>query len=135
MSAGHLTILISVFTWLIMFAAFHLARFRKLHMSIMVTLLIYDLAIPVYLFTHRDWYKRLIENEDILTFGVWMHFMVVFLLYVLYVFQILAARRIMADSANGVARSEHRQQGVALLATRAFVIFTGALLYDPHFEL
>lgn len=135
MSAGQLTIAISIFTWLIMFGAFHLSRFRSVHMSVMLAILVYDLAIPVYLFTHRDWYKRLIENEDILTFGVWMHFMVVFLLYVLYVFQILAAKKIISNPTDQVVRSEHRQQGIALLATRGFVIFTGALLYDPHFEL
>lgn len=135
MSAGLLTIAISVLTWLIMFAAFHVSRFRKVHMSVMLAVLVYDLAIPIYLFTHRDWYKRLIENEDILTFGVWMHFMVVFLLYVLYVFQILAARKIISNPTDQIVRSDHRQQGIALLATRAFVIFTGALLYDPNFEL
>jgi len=135
MSAGHLTIAISILTWLIMFTAFHFSRFRNVHMPVMLAVLLYDLAIPVYLFTHRDWYKRLIENEDILTFGVWMHFMVVFLLYVLYVFQILAARKIISNPTDQVVRGEHRQQGIALLATRGFVIFTGALLYDPHFEL
>jgi hypothetical protein len=102
----------------------------------MGALVIYDLLIPVYLYLNRDWYTRLIERGDILTFGVWMHFMLVLVLYMLYGFQIATARKILRnDDGASKARSEHRAQAKGILLVRVFVIFTGALLYDPEYEI
>ncbi len=135
MSEGVLTIVISVMTLIVMWGAYFLYRLRVFHMSVMGLIIIYDLMMPVYLFLNRDWYTRLIEREDILTFGVWMHFFVVLVLYVLYVFQILAARKMLAGGDTAVARKEHHAQAKGILITRGFVIFTGAILYDPEYVL
>lgn len=134
MSAGLITILVSIATWLVMAAGFYLAPYRRIHMTIMVSVIIYDLLIPFYLYIWRDWYTRLITHQDILTFGVWMHFGLVLTLYVLYVFQILSARGILRRPADAQTRREHRSQGIMILAVRAMVIFTGALLWDPVYE-
>jgi heme exporter protein D len=134
MSAGLITVIVTIATYLIMVAGFFLSGRRRVHITIMATVMVYDLLMPFYLFLTRDWYARLIGHEDILTFGVWMHFMVVLVLYVLYVFQILAARKILADPHAAAARREHRQQAIAILLVRAFVIFTGALLVNPEYE-
>lgn len=134
MSAGLITILVTIGTWLVMAAGFYLASHRRIHITIMVSVIIYDLLIPFYLFIARDWYTRLIIHQDILTFGLWMHFGLVLTLYVLYVFQILSARGILRRPADAQPRYEHRSQGIMILAVRAMVIFTGALLWDPVYE-
>lgn len=134
MSAGLITILVSLGTWLVMLAGFFLARHRRLHIIIMVSVIVYDLLIPIYLYIWRDWYTRLITHQDILTFGVWMHFGLVLTLYVLYVFQITSARGILRHSGDALPRREHRSQGIMILAVRALVISTGALLWDPVYE-
>lgn len=134
MSAGLITILVTVGTWLVMLAGFYLARLRRLHMTIMVSVIIFDLLLPFYLFIARDWYTRLITHQDILTFGLWMHFGLVLTLYVLYVFQILSAQGILREPHKEQPRREHRSQGMMILAVRGMVIFTGALLWDPVYE-
>ena len=118
-----------------MLAGFALRRHRRVHITLMSIVILYDCSMPVYLFLTRDWYKRLVVNEDILTFGLWMHLGLVMFLYVLYVFQIQAGRQIMMSPPSEEARDNHRKQGIALFITRAFVVLTGAMLYDPQYVL
>lgn len=135
MTTGIITILITAVTFLIMLLGFALRRNRRVHIALMSLVIVYDVLFPFYLFSSRDWYKRLIVNEDILTFGVWMHLGGVVLLYVLYVVQIQAARNMMTDAADVESRVNHRKQGIGLLFTRGYVLLTGAMLYDPQYAL
>jgi len=135
MNAAIITIIVTITTYFVMVFAFYYAKRRVVHISIMSAVIVYDLAMPIYLLTTRDWYTRLIEREDILTFGVWMHFMPVVILYVLYLFQIIAARKMLADENNQLARDDHRAQAKGILLIRGTVIFTGALMYDPEYIL
>ena len=135
MTEGVITILVALFTYAIMLLAYFMHKHRRFHISVMVGVMLFDLLIPIYLFMARDWYTRLIEHEDILTFGVWMHFMVVIVLYILYAFQIAAARKILRGDESAKARQEHRAQAIGILLVRAFVIITGAMLYDSQYLL
>ena len=64
-----------------------------------------------------------------------MHFILPLALYILYIFQILAARKLLQSDADteaySGARIDHRGQGKAILVVRALTIFTGALLIEP----
>jgi undecaprenyl pyrophosphate phosphatase UppP len=111
-----------------MVTAFYHARLRKFHVPVMITIMVCDLFFPVYLVMTRDWYQRLILDEDILTFGIWMHLGAVISLFVLYGVQIQAGRGLLNDSDDTRYRQDHRSQAKAILAVRALVIFTGALL-------
>ncbi len=59
---------------------------------------------------------------------VWMHLIVVILLYVLYVFQFRAGQRMLKGDAG--VRHDHRNQGKAILVTRGLVILTSMMLVD-----
>lgn len=122
------TVIYVAATYLLMIFAFKMAKHRKIHVPIMATIIVGDLLMPFYLFFSGDWYQRLIVNEDILTFGIWMHFFVVVTLYVLYVVQIQCAMKLLKNTPEPRIRAEHRAQGLGILLTRFFVLFTGALL-------
>ena len=119
-------------TCLLQYAAFRFAHIRSFHVSVMVSLLIFDICFPIYLFMTRDWYNQLIVQGDILTFGVWIHFMLVITLYVLYVVQVQVVRAIRSGKEDEervlTLKKEHRAQGLGILVTRPMMIFTGALL-------
>lgn len=125
-------ILFASATCLLQGAAFYFAHIRSFHVTVMVTLLLCDIFFPVYLFMTRDWHNQLIVQGDILTFGVWIHFMLVITLYVLYVVQVQVARTIVAGKEDAerikVLKKEHRAQGIGILVVRPMMIFTGALL-------
>ena len=129
MDEGVATILVSIATYLVMVAGYYLHRYRRLHVSIMGFIIAYDLAMPVYLYLYRDFYERLIVQGDILTFGIWMHFGCIVVLYVLYTFQVLTGLQLWRRDPKA-PRGEHRSQAKGLLVARALVIFTGALLYE-----
>jgi len=125
-------ILFASATCLLQVAAFYLAHIRLFHVSVMISLLVFDLVFPIYLFMTRDWYNQLIVQGDILTFGVWIHFMLVITLYVLYVVQVQAARAIVYGGGDietkKALKKDHRAQGIGILVVRPMMIFTGALL-------
>jgi len=123
------TVLFATTTFLIMLAAFFLARERRVHVPVMISIMVIDLFFPFYLYMTRDWYKKLIEHGEIFSFLVWMHFLLVITLYVLYVVQIQTARRLLVG--DGAVRKDHRVQGIGILITRGLVIVTGALLAEP----
>lgn len=123
------TVLFASVTFALMLAAFFLARMRRVHIPIMVSIMVADLFFPIYLYLTRDWHKKLIEHGEILSFLMWMHFLLVITLYVLYVVQIQTARRLLGGDDS--VRKDHRSQGIGILITRGLVIFTGALLAEP----
>lgn len=131
-------IIAAFLTYLLMLAAFKWRHLRRFHMSVMVFIICFDVAMPFYLVATRDWKTRLIDNGDILSFGVWMHFGLLVTLYVLYVIQVQTALKMlrapkqeMSAESLQVIRKEHRAQGVGILLARALVIVTGAILADP----
>lgn len=124
------TILVALATYVLMLLAYYLARYRRLHIATMVGVMIFDLLMPFYLYMNRDWYHRLIEREEIFSFLIWMHFGLVITLYVLYVLQIQAGRKLLKGKPG--ARAEHRGQAKAILFVRGLVLATAALLIDPQ---
>ena len=127
------TVLFAAATYVLMVAAFYYSRLRRFHVPVMASIMVVDLFFPIYLFMTRDWIRRLIEEEEIFTFLIWMHLFLVIALYILYYHQILAGRRLLRGDEE--ARGDHRSQGRAILVTRALVITTGALLVEPPQEV
>jgi len=122
------TVLFVVATYFLMLAAFYNARVRLFHVPVMASIMLCDLFFPVYLVMTRDWYQRLIIEQDLLTFGVWMHLGFVIALFVMYGVQIQAGRTLLQETADVGRKKEHRLQGIGILIVRAMVILTGALL-------
>jgi hypothetical protein len=120
----------ALLSYVLMLAAYFWHRWRWFHIPAMLALLAFDVSMPVYLYLHRHWWRRLIEHQQILTFGVMMHFALWIALYVLYALQIHTARRILKGDA--AARVDHHGQGKAMLLVRALVIITGAILANPN---
>ncbi len=125
------TTLVATATYAVMVIAYFNASRRAFHVPVMISIMVFDLLMPFYLYLDRDLYKRLILNQDILTFGVWMHFMLIVVLYMLYFFQVQTAVNIWRGQDIAAARAEHRAQGKGVLLVRAFVIITGAMLIAP----
>jgi hypothetical protein len=127
MMAG--TVIFASVTYLIMVVTYYLARFRRFHVTVMASIMVIDFFFPVYLYLTHNWAKRLIDHEEIFSFLIWMHFILVLTLYVLYVFQIMAGRKILRGDEAG--RSDHKAQAKGILVAKALVIITGALLVEP----
>ena len=89
----------------------------------MLAAILFDLAMPIFLVTHRNWWHRLIDQEDIFSFGVWMHFGLLITMYALEAAQVYSANKILQGDPS--ARAIHHSQGRALLMVRALVIATG----------
>ena len=122
------TVIFVSITYLIMVAAyFH--HYRRLHITVMASIMLTDFFFPVYLYLTHDWGKRLIDHEEIFSFLIWMHFILLITLYILYVFQIQAGRKILQGDEQ--ARADHKGQAKGILIAKALVIITGALLVEP----
>ena len=112
-----------------MVATYFLHRFRRIHITVMTSIMLTDFFFPVYLYLTHDWVKRLIGHEEIFSFLIWMHFILLITLYILYIFQIQAGRKILHGDAQ--ARADHKGQAKGILIAKALVIITGALLVEP----
>lgn len=123
------TIIVAGMTYGLMLLAYFLHHIRYFHIPTMVAIMLFDLAFPFYLYMNRDWPKRLFEEGDIFSFLLWTHFGLLISLFVLYAIQIMAGRQL----ARGLqsARAEHKNVALGILAVRALVIISGALLYQP----
>jgi hypothetical protein len=125
---------LALLTYLIMLLAVYWHRVRRFHVPVMLSVIVFDLGMPFYLFLSRDWYKRLIVNNDIMSFGVWMHFGLLISLFVLYAIQVNAGWRLLKDpdaDTSENSRREHRNLARGILLVRALVIISGALLAEP----
>jgi hypothetical protein len=124
------TVLAASLSYLLMLAAYFLPRHRFFHIPAMVSVILFDVGMPFYLYTHRNWWHRLIEQQDITSFLVWMHFGLIITLYALYAAQIHTARKMLKGDRD--ARRDHHAQGKAVLVARGLVILTGAILVSPE---
>ncbi|MDR2877990.1 MAG: hypothetical protein LBV36_08140 [Chromatiales bacterium] len=131
------TVVYALVSWCVMLLMFFLARrYRRLHVAVMSSIITLDFLFPFYLYLTRDWGRRLFDEGDILSFMLWTHLLLVITMYVLYVVQIQAGRRLLrgeGQERSGL-RSEHRGLGIAILVARGLVVFTGALLVESHYE-
>jgi len=127
------TVVAASITYVVMLAAVYWHRYRALHISVMVSVMIFDLLMPFYLYANRDWKTRLIDHGDIFSFLVWTHFGLLITLFVLYAVQIFAGRLLLHGDIE--ARSEHKNIAKGILLVRALVILSGALLVQPEDEV
>jgi hypothetical protein len=121
--------LAALLTHVLMLAAYYLPRHRFIHVPVMIAVISFDIGVPIYLYTHRDWWHRLIEQQELMSFLVWMHLGLLVTLYVLYAMQGLTAHKLLRG--KGDARPDHRLQGTGLLVVRGLAILTGAILATP----
>ncbi len=120
------------FSYLVMVCAFLWAKKRIIHMPIMASIILIDLLFPVYLIMTKDFYKRLIEQEEIFSFMIWMHFILVLVLYSLYFLQILTIKKMI--NGDEQAKVEHKSQGKGILVARGLMILSAAMLIEPTTE-
>ena len=124
------TITAALLSYLLMVVAYFLHRQRWLHVPAMLAIIVFDIAMPFYLYLHRNWWKRLVEEGDMTSFLVWMHLGLLITMFVLDGVQIITAHKIVKG--DQAARGDHRTQGKALLAVRGLVVLTGAILANPE---
>lgn len=125
------TILAGSLFYLLMLVAFKFPHWRQFHLSVMMTNIVADLAMPFYLYANRDWKERLIDGGEIFSFLIWMHLGLVLTLYALYVFQVNEGRK-MLKNGDAKTRETHRNQGRGILLVKALVLVSGAMLYEPE---
>jgi len=124
------TVIASFITYLLMLLAYFWYEKRVFHVSVMSSIVVFDLCMPFYLYATRDWKTRLIDDGDILSFGVWTHFGLIITLYILYLIQIMAGMDLLKN--KEAARTEHKAVAKGILLIRALVIISGALLIQPE---
>lgn len=123
------TIIAATATYILMLVAYYFPRIRTFHIGTMVTVMLFDLMMPFYLYLHRDWKERLIDGGEIFSFLIWMHVGLIITVYGLYAAQINAGIKLARKT--GDTRETHRGQAKGILLVRALMILTGALLYEP----
>jgi len=121
------TTMAATFSFILMLIAYKLSHIRKFHISVMVSCIVVDVAMPFYLYFNRDWYGRLIDGGEILNFLLWMHIGLVITVYTLYVMQVIEGKKLLKGIGN---RENHHAQAKGLILARALMIFCGALLYE-----
>jgi hypothetical protein len=123
------TTIAALLSYLLMLSAYFLHRWRWFHIPAMLAIIVFDVGMPFFVYLHGHWWHRLIEQQEILSYLVWMHFGLLITMYVLDGMQIITARKILKGDAS--ARADHHGQGKALLLVRGLVIVTGAILANP----
>ncbi len=129
------SILLVLISFVVLAAAWYWRKQRQFHISAMVSLILFDLAFPVYLYLTHDWKERLIDQGEIFSFLIWSHVMLVMVLYALYVLQIMAGRSMLANPVGPEHqhhRSEHQKQFIGVVVVRLLVFFSGWLLFVPE---
>jgi len=123
------TSLAAIFSYLLMLAAYFQPRRRFFHIPVMIAIMVFDVSVPIYLYLHRNWWHRLIEQQEIFSSLVWMHFILLIAMYALDAVQIHTARKILKGDLT--ARDDHHALGKALLIVRGLVVLSGAILASP----
>lgn len=123
------SLIVAIGSYLVMLFAFYMKKHRAVHIPLMAGVIVLDLLFPVYLYLNRDWYKRLIEHQEIFSFMIWTHFILILTLYALYFLQIMSARQMLQGDMT--ARSGHRSQGIGILVVRGLVVLSALMLIEP----
>ncbi len=123
-------VILSMATFVLMLIAYRYRTKLWFHIPVMISIIIYDLCMPFYLYATRDWYRRLIEQEEIFSMMIWTHIILLITLYVLYSLQIIAGRRLLKK--DWEAREDHAAQGKGIIVTRALVIISAMMLVEPE---
>jgi len=124
-----LSIVLVLISFLVMALAYYLRKRPNWHISLMGSVMLFDMLFPIWLYMTHDWKKRLIDDGDLFSFLVWTHFFLILTLYSLYVLQALAGRQLLARDEEG--RESHRVQSRGIVIIRLFVFLSGALLIAP----
>lgn len=117
---------LSLLSYGFMLVAYRWPHQRLFHIPTMCSIIIFDLSMPLFLVTHRNWWHRLIEVGDLFSFLVWMHFGLLITLYTLEFMQALTGFRLFKGDSS--VRSRHHDQAKAVLIVRALVLTTGGFL-------
>lgn len=125
-----LSVVLVLVSFVVMALAMAVRKRHSLHISLMSSVMVFDLLFPVWLYLVHDWKRRLIDEGDILSFLVWAHFFLIVTLYVLYVMQIQEGKHLLAKKEG--SRQIHRVQSRGIIWVRVFVFLTGALLIAPE---
>ena len=123
-------VIVALATYVLMLVAFKFHKIRLFHVPVMIGIMLFDLGMPFYLYAHRDWKTRLLDQGDILSFMVWCHFGLLITLFILYGMQAMGGRKLMTNREE--ARTEHQALAKGILLARALVIISGALLVQPQ---
>jgi len=123
------TVLFIAVTYLIMLVAYRLPHWSWLHRPVMAVIICLDLCFPFYLYATKSWGRRLIDQEEIFSFMIWMHLILVITLYMLYFVQVRSVRGVLKGDQK--ARGEHKSQGLGIIIVRGLVLVTGAMLVEP----
>ena len=86
---------VAALTFVLMLAAMYWHRRRRFHVSVMVSVMLFDVAMPFYLMATRDWKTRLMNEGDDLSVGVWVHFGLIITLLVWFVSAVWTALKIL----------------------------------------
>ena len=116
-------------SWLLMLVAYFRPKLRAFHITVMSCIICMDVAAPVYLYTHRNWWHRLVEQQEIFSSLIWMHFALFIALYALEGAQVYTGVKMLKG--NSAIKDDHHTQGKALLVVRGLVILSGAILAEP----
>jgi len=105
--------LTALLSYLVMLAAYFMPQRRYFHIPVMVATMAFDVSLPVYLYLHRHWWHRLVEQQELFSSLVWMHFILLIGMYTLDAIQIHTARKILGGDAT--ARIDHHSHGKSRL--------------------
>lgn len=123
------TVWAALVTYGLMLVALRYSKRRAFHVPVMISVMLFDLGMPVYLYLNKEWHRRLIVESDLLTsLPLWTHIVMIAMLYALYVVQIRTALRLLRGDDS--VRGDHHDQGRGVLLVRAIVIISGALLVE-----
>ncbi|MDX8408631.1 MAG: hypothetical protein R8J84_01115 [Mariprofundales bacterium] len=124
-----LSIALVLASFVVMAAAWRWRGCLRLHVPLMAAVMLFDLLFPIWLYLTHDWKHRLIDEGDILSFGVWAHWGLALMLLVLYVLQIGVGRNLLQGAA--AKRQDHRNQAMGIVWLRVIVFASGAMLMNP----
>ncbi len=113
-------------TYFLMLLAYRYHHIRGFHLPVMMGIILFDLGMPFYLYSTRDWHQQLIVDGDILSFIVWMHFGLIMTLYTFYFLQIWSGIKQLKNDES--VRESHSAQAKGILITRALVILSGWMI-------
>ncbi len=124
-----LSVILVLLSFVVLLVGLKLHSKPRVHIAMMVSVMLFDLCFPFWLYMTHDWVKRLIDDGELLSFAIWAHMFLVLSLYALYVLQIQAGLALVKG--NQLVRASHLLQGKGIVVARLFVLISGAMLIAP----